>query len=169
MARICARWFFACLLSVIVTAAAQAAPTQSETVRLTGHVPPVLAKATVLPPKAGSGQEQITLTLVLRRDDEEGFERYLRELYDRRSANFHHFLTQQQIADRFGPSRTDYDSVLSYLRSNAFELVDGSANRLTITVRGRRSQVEKALKVDIREPLLVQCWSHFTIRKKQTE
>ncbi len=100
-------------------------------VRLPGHVPPGLAKATVLPSEPSSGQEPITLTLVLRRDDEEGFERYLHELYDRHSTNFHHFLTQQQIADRFGPSRADYDSVLTYFRSNAFELVDGSANRLT--------------------------------------
>src|SRR5277367_709885 len=94
-------------------------------VRLPGHVLPALAKATVVPSKPNSGSEPITLTIVLRRDDQAGFESYLHEIYDPHSRNAHKFLTQRQIANRFGPSRADYNSVLAYLQANGFKLVRG--------------------------------------------
>ncbi|MGD0120814.1 MAG: protease pro-enzyme activation domain-containing protein, partial [Candidatus Binatus sp.] len=103
-------------------------------VRLPGHVLPALAKATIIPSKSNSGAQPITLTIVLKRDDQAGFESYLHEIYDPRSKNLHKFLTQRQIANRFGPSRADYDSILAYLHANGFKLVRGSANRLTLTV-----------------------------------
>ncbi|MGH8013061.1 MAG: protease pro-enzyme activation domain-containing protein, partial [Candidatus Binataceae bacterium] len=112
------------------------------TVRLPGHVLPALAKATVVPSKAHSGAQPLTLTIVLRRDHQADFERYLHAVYAPHSQQFHHFLTQREIADRFGPSRADYDAVLAYLRAHGFRLVHGSANRLTLTVRGTRTQVD---------------------------
>jgi len=70
-----------------------------------GARPAYSDESTLLPSGPRGAQEQITLTIVVRRDDEEGFERYLRELYDLPSTNFHRFPTKQQIVDRFGPSR----------------------------------------------------------------
>ncbi|MGH7985623.1 MAG: protease pro-enzyme activation domain-containing protein [Candidatus Binataceae bacterium] len=99
-------------------------------VRLPGHVLPALMKATVVPSRANSGNQPITLTIVLRRDHQAGFERYLHQIYDPHFKEFHHFLTQRQLADRFGPSRADYDAVLAYLKANRFKLVRDSANRL---------------------------------------
>ncbi len=57
---------------------------------------------------------------------------------------FHHYLTQREVAGRFGPSQADYDAVLSYLRTNGFELVRGSINHLTITVKGSFAAAERA-------------------------
>ena len=120
-------------------------PASSETgaVRLPGHVLPALAKATLVPSKPESDALPITLTIVLKRDDQTGFDRYLHEIYDPHSKYFHRYLSQDQIADRFGPSQQDYFSVLDYMRANRFELVRGSANRLTLTVRGRRIDAER--------------------------
>src|SRR6204780_9618 len=118
-------------------------------VRLPGHVLPALAKATIIPSKSNSGAQPITLTIVLKRDDQAGFESYLHEIYDPRSKNLHKFLTQRQIANRFGPSRADYDSILAYLHANGFKLVRGSANRLTLTVRGSRAGAERAFTIRI--------------------
>jgi len=53
-------------------------------VRLPGHVLPALAKATLLPPKPGDAKQPITLTIVLRLDDQAGFERDRRVGYARR-------------------------------------------------------------------------------------
>src|ERR1019366_6091504 len=75
--------------------------------------------------------------------------RYLHEIYDPHSKDFHHYLTQRQIADRFGPSRAAYRAVLAYLRARNLTLVQGSKNRLTLTVRGTRAQVERAFAVQI--------------------
>jgi hypothetical protein len=119
-------------------------------VRLPGHVLPALARATVVPSNPSSGSESITLTIVLRRDDQAGFESYLHDIYDPHSKNFREFLTQRQIADRFGPRRDDYDRVVSYMRARGFQILQGSKNRLTVTVRGTRSQAETAFDLRIR-------------------
>ena len=123
-------------------------------VRLPGHVLPALARATALAPKndaasAAEANQPLTLTVVLKRDDQQGFERYLRAVYDPHSPFFHHFLTQPEIAQNFGPSRAAYESVQRYLRGFGFELLEGSSNRLTLTMRGTRTEAEQAFAVQI--------------------
>ena len=119
------------------------------TVRLPGHVLPALSKATIVPSSTKSDAAHITLTLVLKHDDQPAFERFLHDLYDPKSPAFHHFLTQHEIADRFGPSRADYDAVLHWMTSKGFRLERGSQNRLTLTMRGTRAQAERAFDVRI--------------------
>jgi kumamolisin len=122
-----------------------------QTVRLPGHVLPALAKATLLPPQPGDGKQPITLTIVLRRDDQAGFERYLHDLYDPHSKVYRHFLTQSEIADRFGPSQSDYNSVTAYFLSSGARLVSGSTNRLTITIARSLADIEEALDLKVRD------------------
>ena len=121
------------------------------TVRLPGHVLPALANARVVPSSVKSESDPITLTLVLKRDDQPAFERYLHHLYDPHSKNFHKFLTQEEIARRFGPSLEVYDRTLRYLRANGLALVAGSTNRLTLTMRGTRADAERLFQVRIRD------------------
>jgi hypothetical protein len=118
-------------------------------VRLPGHVLPALAKATRIKSAPHAGDSPITLTLTLNRDDQAGFERYLHQVYDRRSPNFHQFLKPQEISDRFGPSQQDYDAVLGYLRQHGFKLIEGSKNRMTITVRGTRIAAERTFDIEL--------------------
>jgi subtilase family serine protease len=61
------------------------------------------------------------------------------------------YLTQGQVTARFGPSRTAYDGVLAWLESQGLRLVQGSSNRLTLTVMGTRSQTESAFATSIRD------------------
>ena len=91
----------------------------------------------------------MTLTLVLNRSDEAGFQRYLRDVYDPHSRSYRHFLTPIQLSDRFGPSRREYGSVVGYLKRNGLDIVERSPNRMTVTVRGGRSQVERTFGVRI--------------------
>jgi hypothetical protein len=93
----------------------------------------------------------MTLTLVLKRDHQVEFDAYLKDVYDPNSEHYRHFLTQTQLADRFGPSTKDYREVLSYLRGQHLKLLQGSKNRMTLTVRGTRSQAEKAFGVRIND------------------
>jgi subtilase family serine protease len=123
-------------------------------VRLPGHVLPVLARASKVPERAreieAEANAPTTLTLVLARDDQAGFDQYLRDVYDSHAPGFHRFLTQRQIADQFGPSEQSYEAVRGYLEGNGFQMVEGSANRLTMTVRGTRAGAEHAFDVRIR-------------------
>ncbi len=145
-----ARWFMILgpLLLLVTSQRASSMPVPAM-VRVPGHVLPALAKATIVRSKANENDQPMTLTIVLRHDDETGLNRYLRELYDPHSPNFHHYLTQPQIADKFGPSADTYGAALEYLRANGFELLHGSANRLTLTIRGTRANVERAFNIRI--------------------
>ena len=110
-------------------------------VRIPGHVLPALARATVVPSKPNSGSESITLTIILRRNDQAGFASYLHEIYDPHSKNFREFLTQRQIADRcLVRAATTTIGWSTICGRGGFRILQGSKNRLTVTVRGTRSQ-----------------------------
>ncbi len=96
-----------------------------------------------------AASEPLTLTVVLRRDDEDGFARFLADVYDPNSSQFRKFLTPRQLSDRFGPSQETYDAVRTYLEKQGFSVAEGSENRLTLTVRGTRTQAEQAFAVTI--------------------
>ncbi len=133
-----------------------AAVATTPTIRLPGHVLPALFKAKVVTPadqrtNAAQPQQPLTLTIVLKRSDQAGFDRYLRDVYDSKSPGFRHFLTPEKLSDRFGPSSAAYRAVLNYLTGNGLRLVEGSTNRLTLTMRGTRAQAERAFSVHIRD------------------
>jgi len=119
-------------------------------VRIPGHRLPALSRATPVPLGPGDTERQITLTIILRRDDQTGFDRYLREAYDPHSKIYRHFMTQDQIANRFGPSERDFRSIVEYLRDHGLRIIAGSKNRLTLVTRGTRAQIEHAFDVRIR-------------------
>lgn len=120
-------------------------------VRLSGHVLPALAQAkrVDMGTSADKSNEPMTLTLVLKRDDQAGFDRYLHDVYDPKSKIYRKFLSQKEIARKFGPSRDTYDLVLYYLKKNGFELVEGSGNRMTLTVKGTRTETNHAFNIHI--------------------
>ncbi len=129
--------------------AARAPQPRRSRVRIPGHTLPALAGAQRVAATIVPDSDALTLTIVLNRDDERGFDRYLRALQDPTSPHYQRFLTQAEIADRFGPSRRAYDDVRRYLRTQGLTFVEGSANRLTMVVRGTRAAVERAFDVGI--------------------
>ncbi len=122
----------------------------ADTARLPGHVLPALSMATAAA-KSSNADEELSLTLVLNRDDEAGFQRELHDVYDSRSPNYRQFLSAAELRDRFGPSQASYAQVLGYLQSKGLRLTQGSLNGLTLTVRGTRTQVEQAFDVTLRD------------------
>lgn len=138
---------FLLAIGTLAAAPARAVAIGAPLVRLPHHVLPALARATRL--REERPDEPMTVTLVLRRDDEPGFQRFLRRLADPASGDHRRYLTQAEVADRFGPSRRTYDRLVRHLAAHGLALVEGSANRLTVTVRGRRVDVERALDVHV--------------------
>jgi hypothetical protein len=134
-----------CLLALAFAADARA----EERLPISGHVLPVLDQARPMAQRVAAAAEPLTLTVVLRREDQAGFRRLLQELYEPTSPRFRRFLTPQEISDRFGPTQQAYDSVKAYFKQHGFVVSQGSANRLTLTLRGTRGQAERALSVRI--------------------
>ena len=118
---------------------------------LPGHVLAAIKGATPVPATFGADAAPLTLTIVLKRNDQAGFDKYLRDVYDPNSPIFHHFLKPSEISDRFGPTNEAYKEILDYLTSNGLKLLAGSANRLTLTVSGTRGQAQRVFGVRIRD------------------
>ncbi len=140
------------LLTAAITSspAAAATPRDGSTVRIPGHVLPALAGATRVERGApADGTEPLALTVVLRRNDEAAFARYLRDVYDPASADFRRFLSPEAQADRFGPTRAQYRDVARYLAQRGFTIVARSASRLTLAVRGTRAAAARALALHV--------------------
>ncbi len=117
---------------------------------LAGHVLPALTESTRIARKSASeGDEALTLTVVLNRDDEAGFQQFLADVHDASSADFHRFSDPISLADRFGPSPSTYAAVRAYFAAQGFAVVEDSANRLTLTLRGTIREAQAALAVAI--------------------
>ena len=132
-------------------AAAQAS-TPADGIRLEGHVLPTLSASEAVSSKATNSDqagEELTLTLVLRRADEAGFQRYLADVYDPKSAQFRQFLTPREVSDRFGPTQDDMATVRDYFAQQGFRVDDESANRMTLTLAVSRGLAEQVLDVRI--------------------
>ena len=72
---------------------------------------------------AGDLPDALTSTLVLRRDDEAGFRRYL---HDPASPHYRYFLGAAQLADRFGPAPAGVATVLPATASSAVRVLRDS-------------------------------------------
>ncbi|MDR3648751.1 MAG: protease pro-enzyme activation domain-containing protein [Acidimicrobiales bacterium] len=120
-------------------------------VQLSGEIPPVLQEPGVMltASPAGAASRPLTLTITLKRREQAAFETYLNAVQDPTSSLYRHFLTPGDLTAVFGPSQSEYDSVLSWLLSQGFTSERGYADRLTITAHGTLAQVERAFHVDI--------------------
>ncbi len=101
-------------------------------VTLSGHVLPALAGAApvVVAEQAKAATEApLSLTVILRRTDEAGFQAYLHDVYDPASPIFRKFLTPAEVTERFGPARTTTTPYAPTSRRRASRSVMPPANR----------------------------------------
>ena len=142
------------LLTTIVTllGPSSAWSQHQERVALPGHVLPILSNGSLTLPiakAADADRAPIKLTVVLRRNDESGLAQLADRLNDPKSLEFRQWLTPEQIADRFGPSTQDFETVEAWFRSEGFAIVERSANRMTLTVSAPRSTIEQSLQLTL--------------------
>jgi hypothetical protein len=116
---------------------------------LSGTVPRALADmAPIGPAPAGLRLPHVTVLLGLR--DRAGLDAVIAAQQDRRSPRFRRWLEPGEIADRFGPTRTEYERVRRWLVEHGLDVVRDSPYRLTVVVAGTVAQVEAALATPIR-------------------
>jgi kumamolisin len=90
---------------------------------------------------------QLDVVLPLR--DPAGLKSFLSDVYDPTSFSYRRFLTVAEFTERFGPTQADYDAVVSFARSNGFEVVGGSRDGMEVQIEGPVSAVEKAFHVSM--------------------
>ncbi len=91
------------------------------------------------------------LWLQLRRspEQEQALERYIGQLSDRHSPNFHHWLTAIQFGERYGLAQEDLAAITGWLESHGFTVDLVYPSRVVIEFSGTAGQVREAFHTEI--------------------
>jgi hypothetical protein len=115
---------------------------------LPGHVPPVVSRLTANGELPATNELRLAIGVPLR--DAAGLEKFLAELYDPASPNFHKFLTPEEFTEKFGPTKNDYQRVIEFAQTNGLKISARHGNRIVLDVTGSAASVEKAFRVTLR-------------------
>lgn len=74
----------------------------------------------------------------------------LQRLYDPSSPDYRHYLAKGEFTERFGPTKEDYQTVISFAESNGLAVASTHESRLLLDVRGKVSDIERAFHVTLR-------------------
>ncbi len=123
----------------------------AQTLRIAGNVHPA-ARVTANDRGAvdpALPMENMLLQLKRSPEREEALERYLAELNDTGSSNYHHWLTAAELGERFGPAAADIQAVKTWLAGAGFTVNSIAANGMTIDFSGNAGQVETAFSTPV--------------------
>src|SRR5580700_3492691 len=139
------RWRIS-LLALLVALGTFRAP-GADVKTLHGHVPEAVARLNPLAHLEANRQMRLAIGVPLR--DEAGLDKFLAELYDPASPNYKQYLTPEEFADRFGPTKEDYEAVKNFAAANGLTVVETHRNRLLVDVTGPAAAVEKAFHITL--------------------
>lgn len=134
-----------CLAAILSGAPANrlARPIDSrETYVLSGHSRPLLVSAKDLGPAAASlplGQLELHFSMTAAQTAD--LDSLLAQQRDRRSSQYHKWLTPEQFGARFGVSESDLNKVTAWLESAGFENVQVSRSRTFVSMSGTAAHV----------------------------
>jgi len=91
----------------------------------------------------------LSLSLGLPLPDPAGLDAFIATLYDPRSPNYRRFLSPRDFADRFGPSRADYQALIDFARAQGLSISATHTSRLLLQVRGKADRIERVFHVSL--------------------
>jgi hypothetical protein len=123
---------------------------ESSLTALRGNVP-LLARAQYDQGEASPSTELTHMRLVLARSGEQqaALDKYLAELQDKSSPNYHKWLTPAQFGKLYGPADSDVAVLVGWLESHGLKVETVSIGRTSIAFNGTVSQVEEAFHTSI--------------------
>ena len=127
----------------------------SRRVFLKGSVhPKAVAENDQGPVDPGLTLPHITLMLQPSADQKTALEQFLAQQQDPSSPNYHHWLTPEQYADRFGISPSDISQIVAWLKSQNLNLVAVARGRDWVVVSGTAAAVQNAFGTSIHQYLV---------------
>jgi subtilase family serine protease len=114
---------------------------------IVGHVNPAFEKTALV----GKLDDEaiVHLAIGLPMKDRAGLEKQVADLYDPKSPNFHHFLSEDDFAKRYGASEQDYQALINFAKSHGLTVTATYADRLQLSVSGKVSAVNAALHISL--------------------
>lgn len=115
--------------------------------REVGGLPPLVRVSRQLGRDQSHRTLQMSVGLATRNQGQ--LDALLRDLYNPSSANYRHFLTVNEFAQRFGPTAEQQQAVIQYLTQQGFTITQTYPNRLLIDFSGTQSMAEHVFGVSI--------------------
>jgi subtilase family serine protease len=132
----------------------------AHTVTMLGNIRPEVPTATDRGPIADSHHfDHLFLQLARSPDREAALAKYINELNDKKSPNFHKWLTPSELNNRFGVASEDLATVITWLTSQGFK-VRGYTPNMVLDVAGSAGQIRTAFGADIHS-IVVNGVTHF--------
>jgi len=148
---------FAFLLFLMVGTSAAANPVdrivtsvnESDLVQLGGTHRLALAKYDQGPVADSLRMDHMFVVLQRSPEQEQAVERLAAELQDPHSANYHKWLTAEELGKKFGPAPEEIEAVVSWLSSHGLQVNLVHKSGMTIDVSGTAGQVGEAFHTEI--------------------
>ena len=141
---------FVLLIGVVTSPAFSQAPATGRQ-ELRGHVPDVVRRLHLQPLGQLASTNVLHLAIGLPLRDPDAAKAFLQQLYDPTSPVYHQYLTPDQFAEKFGPTKDDYAAVMNFAKANGLRITAMHSNRLLVDVEGPASAVETAFQVKMME------------------
>src|SRR5271163_1360779 len=93
--------------------------------------------------------KQISVTLWLTQHDKANFDETVRQMYDRSSPKYHHFLTIKEYEAKFAPRTADMATVRQHLEANNLHVVAADKMNHYVTAQGRVSDIQRAIGTQV--------------------
>ena len=123
---------------------------RAESVRLSGYMPLWATSANDRGVMPAHTMKNLTVVLARPAEKEAAFEKLLDQLSTPGSPNFHHWLTQQQLGEQFGPESAQVNAVTAWLAANKLVVDDISLDRTRVTFSGASADVARTFGVGFR-------------------
>jgi subtilase family serine protease len=113
-----------------------------------GNTPPAVKRLRAIENLSATNQLHLAIALPLRNQAE--LDALLKTIYDPASASYHHYLTPAQFAEKFGPTKSDYQALIKFAERNGLKVTGTHPNRVVLDVAGSVADIENTFQVKMR-------------------
>jgi len=108
---------------------------------------PMVAKSTLL--SNMDPNQEIVIQLSLPLSDPQGAREFVQHVSTPKDPLFHHFITVQEFAARFGANADDFAAVKAWATANGLSIQHEASARTSLTVSGSVAQLQKLFKTQL--------------------
>ncbi len=105
--------------------------------------------------------DHLLLTLKPAPETEARFEKLIDEMHHQDSSEYHHWLTPQQLGERFGAAPQDRETIQRWLEAHGFSINRVYQNGLVIDFAGTAAQIREAFHTEIHNLVLPNGQKHI--------
>jgi Pro-kumamolisin, activation domain/Secretion system C-terminal sorting domain/Subtilase family len=117
---------------------------------LHGTVPADIERLGLKPISRLDSAHHLHLAIGLPLRNKAGFTKFLEELYDPASPNYHNYLTSDQFDTQFRPTDQDYQTLITFAKENGLTISSTSSNNIILNLDGTVADIERAFHVSMR-------------------